>query len=230
MPDQSTPVPPGAEPNGTAVEAPGQSVPKTRTKPKKARLKIAHQVPGRIRMKIPSAKGKPERLEEYKATLSLIPGIEQVEVRPETGSIILKYDPDRHDLFHQKLDDHVNEHHDRRNRAPTNELDALATKIEQEAEYLAEHSDAARAVVDFCKKADREIKLATHNTLDLKMLLAIGVVGFTVFEVGATAATPAWVTLALFGLNHFIEMQAEQLEAKQKAEAAALRHTAAAAT
>ena len=31
-------------------------------------------------------------------------------------------------------------------------------KIEEEAEFLAEHSDAAKAVVDFCRHWDREIK------------------------------------------------------------------------
>jgi hypothetical protein len=32
----------------------------------KVKLQIAHQVPGRIRMKIPSAKGNPELLEQMK--------------------------------------------------------------------------------------------------------------------------------------------------------------------
>jgi hypothetical protein len=32
----------------------------------------------------------------------------------------------------------------------------------------------------------------------------------TVFEVGATAATPVWVTLAIFTVNHFIEMHERQ--------------------
>ena len=183
----------------------------------RAKLQIAHQVPGRIRMKIPSAKGNPEQLEEYKQTLSLIPGIEQVEVNPDTGSIVLKYDPDQHDDFHAGFHQHCNQHHGNgaaHHRPPTSEIDALANKIEQEAEFLAEHSETARAVVDFCKRTDREIKIATGNVLDLKMVLAIGVVGFTIFEVGATAATPVWVTLSLFGLNHFIEMQTEQLEAQ----------------
>ena len=182
----------------------------------RAKLQIAHQVPGRIRMKIPSAKGNPEQLEEYKQTLSLIPGIEQVEVNPDTGSIVLKYDPDQHDDFHAGFHHHCNQHHSHAvpRRPPTNDIDALANKIEQEAEFLAEHSETARAVVDFCKRTDREIKIATGNVLDLKMVLAIGVVGFTIFEVGATAATPVWVTLSLFGLNHFIEMQTEQLEAQ----------------
>ena len=166
-------------------------------------------------MKVPSAKGNAEQLEQYKQTLSLIPGIEQVDVNPETSSIILRYDPDRHDDFHAGFHHHCDHHHGgAHQRPPTNEIDALASKIEQEAEFLAEHSEAARAVVDFCKRADREIKVATGNVLDLKMVLAIGVIGFTIFEVGATAATPVWVTLSLFGLNHFIEMQAEQLESQ----------------
>src|SRR3984885_6338141 len=130
----------------------------------RAKLQIAHQVPGRIRMKIPSAKGNPEQLEEYKQTLSLIPGIEQVEVNPDTGSIVLKYDPDQHDDFHAGFHQHCNQHHGNgaaHHRPPTSEIDALANKIEQEAEFLAEHSESARAVVDFCKRADREIKVAT---------------------------------------------------------------------
>ena len=184
-----------------------------------AKLKIVHQVPGRIRMKIPSAKGNPEQLQSYKEVLSLLPGVEDIELNPVTGSIILKYDPDRHD-FHADFTGHVDRHNaePRRPRPPTNEIDAVAIKIQQEAEYLAEHSETARAFVDFCSKVDHEIKIATKNVLDLKMLLAVGVIGFTVFEVGAAAATPVWVTLTLFGMNHFIEMQTAEDE--ESAEAA----------
>ena len=180
-----------------------------------AKLKIIHQVPGRIRMKVPSAKGKPEQLEAYKEVLSLIPGVEGIDVNPVTGSIILKYDADQHGQFHAGFSTHVDRHHSEPKgprRPPTNEIDLVASKIQQEAEYLAEHSRTARAVVDFCAHADREIRVATGNVLDLKMLLAAGVVGFTIFEVGAAAATPVWVTLLLFGLNHFIEMQTEPEE------------------
>src|SRR6516165_2595638 len=38
-----------------------------------------------------------------------------------------------------------------------------ARKIEEEANFLAEHSDAAKAVVDFCKHWAREIKVASGN-------------------------------------------------------------------
>lgn len=190
-----------------------------------SKIKIAHQVPGRIRLKVPAAKRHPERLEEYKQAFNLIPGIEQVELSPETGSIILKYDPDRQADFQAGFAAQYSRQQAEpaRQRPPSNEIDVLATRIQQEAEYLAEHSEAARAVVDFCKKADQEIRVATANTLDLKMLLAIGVVGVTVFEIGATAATPVWLTLSLFGLNHFIELQTERAEAEAQVQAAKAR-------
>lgn len=165
-------------------------------------------------MKIPSAKGKPEQLETYKQVLSVIPGVEGIEVNPVTGSIVLVYDPDRQADFRSGFTNHLSSQQGepKRPRPPTNEIDAVAIKIQQEAEYLAEHSQAARMVVDFCSEANRQIKIATDNVLDLKMLLAVAVVGVTIFEVGAAAATPVWVTLALFGLNHFIEMQTEAAE------------------
>ena len=170
-------------------------------------------------MKIPSAKGNPELLEEIQKTFSAIPGIEEVTVNPETGSVVLRYDTDRHDDFHTGFA-HRYEHHagHHPHKPPSNEIDALASKIEEEANFLAEHSHAAKAVVDFCRHWDREIKHATGNMFDLKMVLCVGLVGFMIFEVGAAAATPVWVTLTLFGLNHFVEMQAElaeQLRAQQ---------------
>ena len=188
----------------------------------KVKLQIAHQVPGRIRMKVPSAKGDPALLEEIQKAFSAIPGIEQVVVNPETGSVVLKYDADRHDDFHAGFTDRFNEHHGgplpAHRPPPSNEIDALAAKIQQEADFLAEHSAAAKAVVDFCKHLDREIKVASGNLVDLKIVLCIGLVGFTIFEVGAAAATPVWVTLTLFGLNHFIEMQSELADSARATE------------
>lgn len=170
----------------------------------KLSLHVAHQVPGRVRMKIPAGKGNPELLQQIAETFGIIPGIEEVTVNPTTGSIVLHYDADRHDEFHGTLHNQYRAHDI--HRPPSTEIDELAHRIQDEAEFLAKNSETARALVDFVKKVDREIKLATNNTIDLKIVLAAGIIGFTVLEVGATAATPVWVTLAIFTLNHFIEM------------------------
>jgi hypothetical protein len=172
----------------------------------KLKLQIAHQVPGRVRMKIPGAKGNPELLQQISETFGVIPGIEQITVNPATGSVVLHYDAERHDEFHGTFQHHYHQAQGAHSHPPSTEIDDLARRIEDEAEFLARNSETARAVVDFVKKVDREIKLATNNTVDLKIVLAVGIIGITVLEVGATAATPVWVTLAIFTLNHFLEM------------------------
>jgi Heavy metal associated domain 2 len=174
-------------------------------------VQVAHQVPGRIRLKVPGVKDNPELIDQIKQMFHVIPGIEDVTVNPTTGSVVLLYDTDRHDEFHGHLEHHTGGHE----RPPTNEIDALASKIEQEAEYLAEHSHAARVIVDYFKHFDEQIKLATGNVVDLKIVLALGIAGFTIFEVGASAATPVWVTISIFALNHMI--QAGMAEAAARA-------------
>jgi Heavy metal associated domain 2 len=191
----------------------------------KMNLRIEHQVPGRVRMKIPAGKGNPELLKQISEMFGVIPGIEEISVNPTTGSVVLHYDTDRHDEFHGSLQQHAAAHGMTNGSGPhgaDTELDKLANSIEAEAEFLASHSHSARAVVDFVKKCDREIKLATNNSVDLKIIFAAAIITFTVFEVGATAATPVWVTLAIFTVNHFIEMHERQLHK----EAVAARHLA----
>ena len=47
----------------------------------KMNLQIAHQVPGRVRMKIPAGKGNPELLKQISEVFGAIPGIEEVTVK-----------------------------------------------------------------------------------------------------------------------------------------------------
>jgi hypothetical protein len=187
---------------------------------KKQRLQIAHQVPGRIRMKVQGAKDDPQLLEDIKATFQSIPGIGEVTVNPATGSIVLNYDAARADHFHHHIGRHCPECAPAIHRPPANEIDQLAQRIEDEAEFLAERSEGARAVVDFFKSLDRQIKVSTGNAVDLKIVLAAGVIGVTIFEVGATAATPVWVTIAIFGMNHLAEMHPARGAAQRPATAA----------
>ncbi len=172
----------------------------------KLKLHVAHQVPGRVRMKVASAKGNPELLKQIGETFSTIPGIERVSVNPATGSVVLHYDTDRHDEFHGGLERHYHSAGVQCCSPPNTEIDVLANKIADEADFLAQNSLSAKAVVDIFKKLDREIKLASGNMVDLKIVLALGIIGITVLEVGASTATPIWLTLTIFTVNHAIEM------------------------
>ena len=121
------------------------------------KFNVAHQVPGRVRMKIPGAKGNPEMLQQIAQTFAAIPGIKRITVNPTTGSIVIHYDAD-HDEFQGHFHRHVG--HAGGYHPPATQIDQLAEKIAEEAEFLARNSESARAIVDFFKKLDREVRFA----------------------------------------------------------------------
>jgi Heavy metal associated domain 2 len=218
-----------------ADETSAPVAPKGHKKKKKIKhvLRMEHQTLGRVRMKFSSAKGNPELLDEIGKKFAGIVGVESCEVNPITGSVVLHYDERRHDDFHDHLSRHCAERHGRATpRPPGTQLDEITRKIEDEAEFLAEHSHAAKSVVHICKYVDRRVKLATGNTIDLKIGLAGGIVALSLLEMGAFASTPVWLTLGVFSLNHFVELQqhhvlAEKLNAgaRKGAKSAAAKST-----
>jgi hypothetical protein len=173
---------------------------------KKHKAKIAHYVPGRLRLKIPSGKGNEALFEEIRQDLAAVPGIHEIIVNPATSSITVHYAVEAHPELPASIIEHQD--HFEVHTPPSTKIDEMTHLVEEEAEFLAEHSHSARVIVDLCKKLDREIKKATGNSVDLKVLLPLGLAAVTVVEIGAAAATPVWVTISLFSLNHFIELQA----------------------
>jgi hypothetical protein len=194
----------------SAAAAQGEGGAAKPLKKKKREVRIEHKVPGRIRMKIPSAKNNPEFLALFQNVFSSVNGITKVKAKPETGSIVIHYDLQREAEFQTHFH-HCCAQHDMTVKAalPGDEIDEIAKTIEAEAEFLAERSEAVRATVDLFKKLDYQIKAMTGNTVDLKIVLVGGLAVATFVEIGAEAATPMWVTLALFAVNHFVEMKQE---------------------
>ncbi len=147
-----------------------------------------------------------------------MPGITSVKAKPDSGSVIIHYDIRHEQEIGAQFDRLCAPDPAARPRPkparPGDEIKDIADKIEAEAEFLAERSEFARATVDFFKSVDRELKNSTGNAVDLKVLLVGGLAVFTFLEIGAGAATPMWVTLALFSLNHLAELQTQPAMAR----------------
>lgn len=183
---------------------------------------VAHATRGRVRLKIPAAKRNPGLLNEIKTAFKAVPGIDAIEVRQDSGSLVIFYDPDHHpdiaSLFvslSQTTDapvDMAPHAAAATHRPPSTKVDELADSIEAEAEYLAEHSHVAKSIVEMVKELDRHIKRSTNSNVDLKILIPILLAGFTFLEIGAAAATPMWVTLLIFSMNHFVELHAHDAD------------------
>ena len=179
----------------------------------KHKAHIAHHTHGRTRMKVPSGKGNQAVLDHFQQALSAVPGVDRVETNIDTGSVVIHYDPRMKVHFDCALSDHVDLHHAEGEAPahaprPGDEIEDTMAKIQAEAEFLAQHSETAKAMVEFCKGLDHQIKVSTNNAVDLKIVLAAGLTVYTFVAIGAHAATPMWVTLGLFGLNHFAELHA----------------------
>jgi heavy-metal-associated domain-containing protein len=172
----------------------------------KFHLHIAHQVPGRIRIKAVSGKGNPALLDQMTQPFRTIPGVKGVAVNETTGSLILHYDPARHAEFYKLFQDRFASHALSVSTPPATEIDDFANAIEAEAGFLAGRSLTARTVVDFCKSMDQSLRVATNNAVDLKIVVAVGFAGLVLMEIGVSVATPMWVTIAIYALNHLAEL------------------------
>jgi hypothetical protein len=108
---------------------------------RKHHARIEHSIRGRIRIKVPHGRVNPDILEVYRETFAGIPGTHSIETNPETGSIIIHYDPNRDVEFNRHFDDACDQHLAMVPVArPGDEIDKIADEIAAEAEFLAEHS------------------------------------------------------------------------------------------
>ena len=179
---------------------------------------VAHAVHGRVRLKFPGAKRDPALLDQLKTTISEIHGVDAVDVKASSGSLVIYYDPEHHPevaaLLHclTQIEPAPMMVKSPPVQPPPNRADELTRNIENEADFLAEHSAIAKTVVGAVKQLDKDIKRSTNNNLDLKIMVPVALAGVTFLEIGAAAATPMWITLAIFSLNHFVELHAHDAD------------------
>src|ERR1035437_3431551 len=152
--------------------------------------RVVHHVKGRIRVKLHDAKGNHRFLESVQQSLSPVAGVRNVDVNSATGSIVVHYDETMHPDFAQTLANH-GKSVDLFSLEPAelSEVDAIANKLEREAQFLAQHSDVAKSAVNFVSQIDQALKQATNNTVDLKVLLPMGLAIYAFLELESDITT-----------------------------------------
>ncbi len=53
---------------------------------------IAHFLPGRVRLKVPALRGRPQAAETLAAAFRAVPGVKRLDVNTLTGSVLITYD------------------------------------------------------------------------------------------------------------------------------------------
>ena len=171
------------------------------------RIRTVHHINGRLRLQVPAARANPAVLEEIRKSIAGLPGVTGVHANSRTGSVLVQYSPKAKTDFQAVLADHGERTGGFLLDPPeVSEVDEMARRIEAEAEFLSQHSETARIIVDAVKRMDVNIKRATHNTVDLKVLLPLGLAAYSIVEIGLEASTPLWVTLGIFSFNSFVSL------------------------
>ena len=177
------------------------------------RAQVAHHTKGRLRLRVPSAKGDTAALEEIRNSLSPIFGVREVIVNEAIGTITVHYDPNLHVDFQKHLNEAGGSHQDRLHvpppAPPVSEVDEAMEMLEKEAEFLSSHSHSAKVLFDLLRKFDVGLKRATGNNIDLKVLAPLGLAAYAFIEMGFEAATPVWLTLGVFSFNHFVTLHTQ---------------------
>jgi len=161
-----------------------------------------------MRIRVPSAKGNPQALEDIRRNLASVAGVSTVEVNEAIGTLTIFYDHTQHVDFERHLaNEQSQEHVSLECAAPKlDDLSHIEDLLTKEAEFLAGHSHTAHVLMDFVNQIDRGIKQATDNAVDLKVIAPLALAAGVFFELGIAAATPVWLTLSLFSFNHFIDL------------------------
>lgn len=173
---------------------------------------LVHHLPGRLRLKLPEAKGNPELLEDVRLTISAAEGVTQVDVNPTTGSILIQYDETQEPKLGERL-----------HRAEPHFAFAL--------EILRTTNNAqAGSFENFIRQLRQNIKRETADAIDLKQLFPLSIAAYDLLFVKRSKPTPLWLTLLMFSFSSYIDLNRadphpgidESLEAL-RAEIAALR-------
>lgn len=156
----------------------------------KHQAQIVHHVPGRVRIKLPRAKGDRILLEQIKQSISPRPGVQHVTINPATGSVVIYYDADLIDSFNKGLAAHA----------------AQGNLFNLKTESKKEESGIARSIDVGFKQLSDGIKHATGETIDLKEMFPFAVATIALFFVDKTLGAPLWLSLLFFSFSSYMDL------------------------
>ncbi len=168
---------------------------------------IAHHIPGRIRVRVPAARGNSQLLRQIDEKLARVSGIESVESSALTGSVLIRYDPKLYGKLDRMLDGSGDSAMPFELTVPKTAATRLRARSRRRKSRRRSH--VAEAVSDLFAEFDDAIRDATDNELDLKVLLPVVAAAFGLWVLPRAASTPLWLTLMIFSFHSFMSLNAE---------------------
>jgi len=167
------------------------------------RGRVAHAVPGRVRVRLETRALADDRSSELRRALLTVPDVEEVQITPRTGSVVIVYDP-------EALDTHGLIDSLRRARL-------LALDPPTDDPYAGRGlplSETARGIRRTFHGANVRLSEITNGRWDLRSVLpfALGALAIRQFvaDSGALGAAP-WYVLAWYAFDSFWKLNQEHV-------------------
>jgi hypothetical protein len=155
---------------------------------------VVHHIPGRLRRRLPQPDRSPRLMGELGDFVAGLGGVQSIKANALTGSILVLYHPEWHGemlaLFGEPSD-------------PPANAAKLPGANELRQQSQGPHSELALQIICAFGNLNQEVRAATDNAVDLKVLLPLALVGWALLKMSARTGTPFWVTLALSAFNSF---------------------------
>jgi hypothetical protein len=174
---------------------------------------LVHRLPHRVRLRASALVGHPDVCRRLAEMLVMAePGVERVEVRPWTGSVIAWSEDGTVDAERVRalLSNLVAEEHDEQGRRLTG----------ARPDHMPGPTRVARAVAHAFAEINADIREALDHRADLGTLLPVLFFSLGLVEVGVTRKlpAPAWFNLLWWSLRSFMTFNQGAVEQEQKAE------------
>ena len=156
-----------------------------------------HHVPGRLRLRVPSARRDPALLDSIRERLARAPGATAVDANSTTGALIVQYDPAKYADFPQTLSSFAREQ-------------GILDFDPSSDSNGAEKSIADRALGTALSSADRVVKTGTANAVSLRELMPFGIAAWAVLFVDRALAASEWLNWLQFAVSSYFDLHADE--------------------
>jgi hypothetical protein len=169
---------------------------------------VHHHIPGRLRIRVPAAKGEEELLRKLSSAIAKVPGISEVEYNQITGSILIRYSWQEHSNLNS-LDAGLSA-----SSVPIVMKKAISDEqpSNDRRRRRGRRSLAATKVDSFFRQLDKEIRSATDDELDLKFILPLVVGALGIYSLRHWSTTPLWLTLLIFAFHSFLSLHSPAID------------------
>ena len=149
---------------------------------------VLHHVPGRMRLRVPAAKGDADKLNQLRQRLSSLSGVRQITVNPGIATMIIDYDAALFAEFVEQL------------------RELLTIEGALVSNFQVHESAANRSIERVAESASQRVQALTGNLINLKEVFPFSVVLYAIFFVDRAVNASQWLNWIQFAFSSYLDL------------------------